>query len=341
MVVAGKAPNASGQGKGKKKKKAKSRKTRASNGILRAPSGGGGLLQEYMLALADPFNHIPPKLGWGCLVPTMYVTAYQRLTYGLSTNTIASAVILPCVTGGYFAGTGTSTATLVSALTGNSAYNVTQVNNVAGEGRVVCSGLRATFAGPATSSWGFAYGGALTPSYWLQASTQGLSNLSVGDLAAIGQAEVFNPALGQVVVTGRPVDPDSYTFLGPVVDTQGWTTATNQTLTMPFQVPYITWSSLSASSSMQCTFEIVQHIEVTPPASHGNPGIVGGNEADSGPTLSDYFPSFETMYRVIRQRLPDAVSQIRSSYVPGFMAGMAAPAALLVPSARRRMLLRA
>jgi hypothetical protein len=101
--------------------------------------------------------------------------------------------------------------------------------------------------------------------------------------------------------TGRPVDPDSFTFTVPTVDVNGWTSTPNYLTTLPFSCPYLVFTGLPAGCTVYV--EAVWNIEATQAVGRGFSTVIPDGEAPSA-TLADFFPSFENMYNRVRGMLP-------------------------------------
>jgi len=107
--------------------------------------------------------------------------------------------------------------------------------------------------------------------------------------------------------TGRPVDPDSFTFFTPVVDNAGWTyngsggLGDNDFKSLPFSVPYCSFVGLPASA--QVFYEVVVNIEATQAVLHNGSTILG----DAGlpiETVGDHWPTPESLHRTMGKALP-------------------------------------
>jgi len=223
----------------------------------------------------------------------------------------------------------TSTAALLSSGTALAAANQAQFLSSAGEGRVIAGGLRLTTAMGTSTTPGFIWAGNPAPSTYTQFSAN-----EIVDIINYPGTEVSN-AFNGITVCLRPVDPDSFTFQQAVVDGNGWNTGTtNLATTMPVTVPSIIWGTLPTGTTY---IEGVLHIEVTPIVARAQISLLSSIGNKLGETLSDYFPSVETVYKIVSSVLPPSVSpgvgytnkglpsQILSG-VGALMAGRATPA---------------
>jgi hypothetical protein len=274
--------------------------------IMRTPSGGGDLLEAYVKVLADPFSNQPVRLGWGCLVPTQTITMSSRNVYSNSStpsNSNYSGILLPSTFAGiYFADT---TIAVGSNLTGFDNANFLFDQSVAGisaEARVVALGIRITCVAPSSTVGGVVVAGNAAAATWnvLKLNTQ-------QDLFVNPQGQVFTPTAGPITITGRPVDPDSFTFQAPVVDGFGWANAATEEVTIPFTVPYYSWQGMSGAAMI--VLECVMHIEALSAFVHGGNPIGNSKGNYGGRSLSDYFPSGESVFKIISKVLPSNVTQ--------------------------------
>ncbi len=251
------------------------------------------MTSAYFKSLVDPFEWTPPKLGWGCMVPTTIVSGYFRSVLTSSADGTLAILGLPCVTLGIVNSTGS--ASTVGWATSNYS-NQSAIIAACGEGRVVSIGLRAYPNIALTAVPGAVYTGATVPTDWTS-----LQTLSPNDLIALPTSHLSIGVAGSSA-TGRPVDPDSFTFFDAIVDADGYTAAVNASETMPFSVPYIVFAGLPASSIVYV--EGLINIEATQVVKHLAQTVLPDNAEVGSSRLCDYWPSFENMWGRIRPLLP-------------------------------------
>jgi hypothetical protein len=102
--------------------------------------------------------------------------------------------------------------------------------------------------------------------------------------------------------TGRPVDPESFIFSSPVVDSLGFTNAVSTTKSLPFSVPYVSFIGLPASATV--FFEVVLNIEATQVIGHSAQTILPDSDGRPAETVGDFWPVPESFIRALQPYLP-------------------------------------
>jgi hypothetical protein len=275
-----------GQGK-KNRRRARPRRSMGGSG-----DEGRRLTLSYYKSLANPFENSGMKLGWGAMVPTTIVQAYSRGTTQAATDGSLLLYLLPSVTDAFAVG---STSATTVGTTPVSLSNAPAIIANCGEGRVISMGIRAYPDIALTSSPGAVFCGATVPTTFVQ-----LNTLTPNDFITLPTSHMSIGVQG-CSATGRPVDPDSFTFFAPVVDANGWNgNSFNSNSTIPFSVPYMVFSGLPSGATVY--FECVVNIEATQLVAHAGTTVLPDSDAES--RLCDYWPSFEQMWGKLRPYLP-------------------------------------
>jgi len=249
---------------------------------------------EYFKSIVDPFEYGDIKLGWGCMVPTASPQAFFRgSTTASATDGSLTIALLPCVLAGIQIWNTAAGTVNISALENLS--NQPAITGNCGEGRVVSIGIRAFPNIALTDSPGVAYSGATVATTYTQ-----LITLATNDFVALPTSHQTIGTKG-VSSTGRPIDPESFTFLSPVVDGLGWPNSSNAGKSIPFSVPYVSFLGLPPSA--QVFFECVINIEATQVVAHAAQTIL----ADAAPTegtVGDVWPTPEGLHKKFAPYLP-------------------------------------
>lgn len=273
--------------------KARRRRRRALKDV--APNRAMSLTASYLKSLVDPFEHNGVKLGWGCMVPSTVITAYSRFSISASAiDGSLALLLLPCSTNPCRIGTLGASAAIGTATYNNTA-NQASITNSCAEGRVISAGIRAFPSIAMTVPPGVVYTGALVATTWTNLQTINPTQLasSVTSQQTIG--------LHGASATGRPVDPDSFTFTTVAVDGNGYNSAAHTGDTIPFSVPYIVFLGLPEGATV--FVEIVINIEGTPSIGVNQTPLYG-HSSFTEESLSDYWPTFEGMWNRVKSILP-------------------------------------
>lgn len=295
-----KAKQPKGKGPGRKGRKAQQLR------LPRAPASRmGALCEQYCRSLVDPFNHTPPKVGWGCMVPSTIVTATYRTV--INPNAYDVFYQLPCTSLSIFVLQTASTATLINTGSANSANQYAAFPVQFGQGRVLSMGMRMIPSIPMNQASGFLFAGAAAGSTFNQYGQQTVANVINATWVEAG-----NAANG-VTVTGRPVDPNSFNFAKNVVTATAadtWGGANGGSLELPFTIPTVVYEPGLAGTSSSYVLEAVWHIEGLAAAQNGASSIMElfGLQGGGAETLSDYFPTPESAYKFVTEKLSAAVS---------------------------------
>lgn len=251
------------------------------------------------------------------MVPSTITQAYLRSSLVTNADGSASIMIVPGVNGGILTNTsGLAVATWTPAQFANGSA----ISGSFGEGRICSVGIKATPSIALTSIPGMVYSGAFTPATYANLLT--LTAVDFQQLVTSHQSISTNGATS----TGRPVDPDSFTFLAPVVASSGWGSAPNTTTTLPFSVPYVSFVGLPASSTI--FFEVCMNIEGTPIIAHLTNTVIPATESSGETKLSDSWNNPETMINRMKPLLPhpgrasDAAAASDSSFLQTLMSGL-------------------
>lgn len=300
--------------------KAPKRRRRNRRSQARGSLAGSWGLQptvDYFKSLVDPFECSPPKLGWGCMVPTTVSQMYTRSSFVTNADGSGGIMVMPCSNGGILVNNaGLAVATWVAS----SFSNAAAIQASFGEGRVASVGVRCTPNIALTAIPGMIYSGALTAT-----TAANINTLTIGDL----QQQVTSHqsvSTNGATATGRPVDPDSFTFQIAVTGASGWGSATFLQNTLPFSIPYIAFVGLPASSTVY--FEVCINFEGTPVVGHLASTVIPAADDASEAKLSDNWQSPEKMYNRMKPYLPhpgrasDAVASKDSGFLQTILSGL-------------------
>jgi len=301
----------------KSKRKRRSRGSRRNAGYAGAAFAGMDPTVDYCKSLVNPFECTPPRLGWGCMVPSNISQAYYRSTAAASTDGNLAVMALPCVAGGILFNTGIAGST---TWVGQSYSNAGAIIANFGEARPISIGIKATPSIALSSAPGFAYAGAFTPT-----NTTNVVSLANGDLSTFVTSHQ-SIALNGVEATGRPIDPDSFTFQVQVCDNQGWNTTANKPLTLPFSIPYVYFTGMPAGTAV--AIEVCFNFEATQVIAHGATTVMPAQIDYSAPAVSDNFPTSDAFMRKVGPLLPpsgrasDTAASSDSSFLSTLLSGL-------------------
>jgi len=248
---------------------------------------------SYFKSLVDPFETGGVKMGWGCMVPTAVPQGYFRGSFDAGTDGSLTVAVLPCATVPILVWN--TSASTVATTSSNDLGNTAAIVANCGEGRVVSVGVRAFPNIALTSIPGSAYSGATVAT-----SFANVNSLATNDFVQLPTSHQSIGVQG-ISSTGRPVDPDSFTFFTAVVDGSGYASTLHQNETLPFSVPYVTFLGLPASASV--FVEVVINFEATQTVAHAGSTVLGDN-ALQGETVGDHWPTPEGLHRLIGPYLP-------------------------------------
>lgn len=246
------------------------------------------ILQEYANTLRNPFLHGPIALGYDCMVPTTCVTAYYR--GALSANTDGSFAILqlPSMVNGLYKNvSGASSATWE-----NIGYsNATQIANNIRTARVISAGIRVYVAQALSDVPGVIFAGSIPESDRTSAvafTPLGLFNNQRTELG-------FNTTTA--LVASRPVDNESYQFMYETV--YGFSATATQHSSISFIGGH------GFPSSVKFYMEAVLNLEGIEATASSDPAVHEENVQTL--SISDYFPTPQTLYNRVRDVVRDPV----------------------------------
>jgi len=306
-----------------RKRKARSRPKRS--GVQSAGDGQYCTL-EYFRSLVDPFEIGGLKMGWGCMVPTAAPQGYFRGQTTAFTDGSLAIMALPCASGAIQIMASGVAAGFTAA--GLNLGNQPAITSNCGEGRVVSIGLRAFPNIALTSVPGAAYSGATVATTYAT-----LNTLQLNDLVQLPTSHQSIGTMG-VSSTGRPIDPESFTFLSPVVDSLGWAGTGNTTKSIPFSVPYVVFIGLPASAEV--FYEVVVNFEATQVVARAGQTILPDTDSAAPKTVGDYWPTPESLHRALGPYLPhpgrpeEAAASKDASFLSAMWSGMKAGVGTLV-----------
>jgi len=294
---------------------------RNNNSLGLNPPGDVGkeLTLSYFKSLVDPFENAPPKIGWGCMVPSTIFEGYLRSPVTLpSTATDLVIVQLPGASQsfGFF---NSVTDSWTFALAASNLANAGSIAANAAEGRVLSCGIRAFPNIPLTSAPGVVYTGA-----FVGTNVSNLILLKTNDFVNFPTSHQSIGVSG-ASATGRPIDPDSFVFNIPSVSSSGYGGATFQSSDIPFSVPYIAFVGLPAGSTVYV--ESVVNIEATQTIAHLGQTVMPDSDGTTG-RLCDFWSTPEAMYNSIRDMLPhpgrpgEAAASMDSTMLSNIWAGV-------------------
>jgi hypothetical protein len=261
---------------------------------------GTQLTTDYVKTLSDPFQYPGVKLGWGCMTSTSLVQAYTRGITAANADGSLALLLYPnvqIIIDVANAGAAVSFTTAAMNI-GAADYQAIEANYSAA--RVVSGGIRSKPLIAMTSIPGQAYSGALTATPVVQLA------LTPTDLASTNTTQVGS-AYGGVGATLRPYQPSSFDFHEEVVGTsQDWNSGANANEVIPYTLAYNVFLGLPASANVE--FEAVLNLECLPLEKHNGANVIAlGN--DRSPTLADYWPSFEKLWKYVRNVLPPSAME--------------------------------
>jgi len=292
----------SGNSKNKNKRKRRNRKRNrnrnraqasfnpSSRNQLSQSSGRGGVTNDYIRSLLDPFEYRGCRLGWGTMVPTQLASAYLRTTVTANADGSLGLLAYPNAVNmlSVFAG-----GAAVAAAT--SSVNATDAAAIAANfdtGRPISIGIRAIPSIALTSAPGFCYAGALPGMTNTSANA-----LTVNDLVAFPTSILAGNAVTSGSSTGRPQDLNSFTFLAQAVNASGFAGTTP----LPFSVPYLAYTGMPAGATV--SVEVVFNFEGIELLAHSAAGLGTGEVAETS-LLSNAWNSIESMWSSVKQVLP-------------------------------------
>lgn len=281
------------QGAGRKKGK-KGKRVKGSGPNSSSVSGNSVpkmLMQAYYKSLINPFENQGCYLGWGCMVPSTIASAYLRgVVTSFTDGTISFMVVPTCGSASiYYNNTGSTTTTWTGLAFANNAPIGTNFS----EGRPISVGIRAFPAQALTSNQSAVYTGATVPTF-----INNLIGLAPVDLQTLPTTHMSIGVSGGSS-TGRPIDPDSFTFNTYTIT--GVTGGALSSQNLNFSVPYISFAGLPASTNV--FFEAVFNFEATAIVARNVQTVVPAGSV-SMPTLSDYFVNYESMHKPVANILP-------------------------------------
>jgi len=158
-------------------------------------------------------------------------------------------------------------------------------------------GLRAFPAQPLTASPGAVYTGAFNASNF----NNSINNISNSDFASL-PTSIMSIGNSGASATGRPIDPESFIFNTQTVDGLGYSNTMYYDVDIPFSCPYISFQGLPATTKVYV--EWVVNIEAIAAIEHNTGPLLSGFDDQEKATLSDIWPSFESMWNKVRCILP-------------------------------------
>lgn len=269
------------------------RRTRQLNQQLSTPRmrAGDDCVRAYLDTLSNPFDYPPVRLGFGCLVPSDLTTAYFRNPIAAAADGTIAFLLFPSL--GYtnapiWYNNGGLTST---TWTGMNFTNAAALHALMNEARVVSHGIRLIPQIPATSAPGYAYAGTLPTAAAAGIATRNPQALITLPSLAMGMAT------GGCSVTGRPIDPDSFTFHHFTVAGYGVNDLSTSSC------PLIVLTNLPPGASVLCS--AVMNLESIRSLENDAAVMTGTQQRPApGPTLSDRFASIEQMWSTVSSSLP-------------------------------------
>lgn len=245
----------------------------------------------YVATVTNPWAVGPCRIGFGTLVPTQLYTGYARFKVSASSDgAIAFAMVPSLISTVQYANTSGASTTWNTPV---SCTNATAIQVACGSARVVSAGIKAMPLIPATSSPGMLFAGSIP-------------STSVGTVTAISANNLAQfPGLkqGRAITGGsaisEPIDPDSFNMWSSVVNGFG-----NNTLFVN-SCPVIVMLNLPASCDVWV--EVCVNIEGILIANSSSAAITNPSvSTESQTTLSDYFPSIESLWNYAKSMIPSA-----------------------------------
>jgi len=256
---------------------ARPRRSRASI----SQGGQRKALNDYVKTLSDPFDFGAVPLGFDCFCPTQNATAFYRGVTTPNADGSISFALMPSVYTMVLKNSGGISISGSANWSRWSATNAANLSAIAKTGRVVSGGLRVWVAQAATEKQGACF-----------AATA--ADLAIDDIFALNSvlissipSAIMGPSVRGAAGMLRPVDNVAYEFSNNSV--QGYPDAD---INQGWCCPLITFQGLPAAASVY--FEAVLNLEWLPKANY-TATSGGRNNGGSIRTLSDYFPSSESL----------------------------------------------
>jgi hypothetical protein len=271
----------------KKKVKTSRRRRRRNRSSTITHSSSRGALDEWVKLLNCPFESLPIRIGFGCMVPSTLATAYVKGTV-LANATDGSFAIAFCPTLGYgsqFAGTWNSGATTTTN-TSIAWSNQGSIYTCMSEARVVAMSLRVQPLLAATAAPGMLYAGSLA-----SCNSSTLAGTFQPTLLANLPGTKNNIGWGGATVTSRPTDVSGFEFLVQNVT--------------PNTGVYFNWSTLYVAglgfpANTSIFYECVLHLEgIAGTADTIQNAVLGEQAGDEvkPTTLENLFSSATAAYK--------------------------------------------
>lgn len=258
-----------------------------TGGLGRLSALGATLTRAYFDSLVNPFEYGGAKLGWGCMSPSFLASGYLRGSVAANADGTLLLIAVPNLKQLlYYNNAGAAVATMSYSDASDAA--AVRANTLLA--RPISIGIKAFPSIAATSPPGIVYSGDLQGQNYTA-----LNLITPNDAISFPQGDQRIASLG-ASATGRPVDPNSFSFSKPTVDTTGYAAAAN----IPFTCPYIVFTGLPASAVV--AFEVVVNFECLPISAASDSPM--GFPAVADDKLSSHWPSFEQMWAKVQPYLP-------------------------------------
>jgi hypothetical protein len=245
------------------------------------------LTKAYINTLNNPWEYDGVPLGFGTMIPTTQYTGFSRNIVPLASDGSFAIAVQSSAANSVLINVAGLTSSGSSSWNIASAVNLTGINKATITGRVVSMGLRVKVLYPSTSQPGILWYGFTT-----DVTSVGYVGNSPAEMQGFSTSSVQSGDT-PVTVLGRPIDPDSFVFFPTVINGYGGNALPN------LPTLYVTGSNFASGATFM--YDIIWNFEGLP-ISNDN-GITDPTMADSPNTLSDYFPSIETMWRVVKRGL--------------------------------------
>jgi len=274
----------------------RTKRRRASNllGVKRGPAWLSTVAGSYLRSLNDPFQYDGVRLGYNTMVPTELATLYFRGVATCNSDGSWSAIALPAPQVSGQAPVLNNPNGIGSTIWNVGPYsNAAAVSPIMNEFRVVSIGLRALPLVAAVSIPGIAYAGSIPITNFDNAAV-----MTSSALAAL-PTSVWSNSNDGVTVVGRPIDNASFEF-------RAFTQPTS--VNLPFSAPYVTFQGLPTGTRI--IYEVCFNIEGIRDFTIGGVSAINAHDSanSSGPTVSDYFPTFESAWKTLRGYLDNPAS---------------------------------
>jgi hypothetical protein len=245
----------------------------------------------YVATVTNPWAVGPCRIGFGTLVPTQLYTGYARFKVSASSDgAIAFAMVPSIVSTVQYANTSGASTTWNTPI---SCTNAVAIQAACGQARVVSAGIKAMPLIPATSSPGMLFAGSI-PSTTIGTVTA----ISANNLAQFPGLKQGRAITGGSAIS-EPIDPDSFNMWSSVVNGFG-----SGTLFVN-SCPVIVMLNLPASCDVWV--EVCVNLEGILIANSSSAAITNPSvSTESQTTLSDYFPSIETLWNYAKSMIPSA-----------------------------------